>query len=68
MNKKAVITTLASTLLLTPGLVPAVAQSTLPTVISVGDGDSLRVRNQGKIITLRLGCIDAPEIAQKLRG
>ncbi|BAB77138.1 thermonuclease family protein (plasmid) [Anabaena sp. FACHB-709] len=33
------------------------------TVVSVGDGDTLRVRNQqGQPITIRLGCIDAPEM------
>jgi micrococcal nuclease len=68
MNKKAVITALAFTLLLTPGSVPAAAQNTLPSVVSVGDGDTLRVRSQGKTITVRLGCIDAPEIAQKPWG
>jgi len=42
----------------------SVAQNALPQVVSVGDGDTLRVRLQGKIITIRLGCIDAPETAQ----
>jgi micrococcal nuclease len=28
----------------------------------------LRVRNQGETITVRLGCIDAPETAQKPWG
>ncbi len=53
-------------LLLVP--IPALAQNALPTVASVGDGDTLRIRNQGKTITVRLGCIDAPEIAQKPWG
>ncbi|MCP9796200.1 thermonuclease family protein [Cyanobium sp. Lug-B] len=34
------------------------------TVISVGDGDTLRVEDRGKKITIRLACIDAPETAQ----
>lgn len=38
------------------------------TVISVGDGDTLRVTpiaaNNGRPITIRLACIDAPETAQ----
>jgi len=34
------------------------------TVLTVGDGDTLRVRRDGRPITLRLACIDAPEIAQ----
>ncbi len=41
-----------------------VAQNELPQVVSVGDGDTLRVRQGGQTITLRLGCIDAPETAQ----
>lgn len=38
------------------------------TVISVGDGDTIRVRMNGKPITLRLACIDAPETAQHPYG
>jgi len=38
------------------------------TVVSVGDGDTIRVRNQKKITTIRLGCIDAPETAQRPWG
>jgi endonuclease YncB( thermonuclease family) len=34
------------------------------TVLTVGDGDTLRVRREGQLLTLRLACIDAPEIAQ----
>ena len=41
-----------------------VAQNELPQVLSVGDGDTLRVKQGGKTITVRLGCIDAPESAQ----
>ena len=40
-----------------------VAQNELPQVLSVGDGDTLRVKQGGKTITVRLGCIDAPESA-----
>lgn len=61
MNKAAIITVF---LMLLAG-VPAVAQTSSPnmTVVSVGDGDTLRVRNQqGQPITIRLGCIDAPEM------
>jgi micrococcal nuclease len=42
----------------------AQAQNELPQVVSVGDGDTLRVRQSGQTITVRLGCIDAPESAQ----
>jgi len=34
------------------------------TVVSVGDGDTLRVNRDGRSITIRLACIDAPEMAQ----
>jgi micrococcal nuclease len=41
-----------------------VAQNELPRVVSTGDGDTLRLRQGGKTITVRLGCIDAPESTQ----
>jgi micrococcal nuclease len=39
---------------------------TLPTmqVVSVGDGDTIRVRSKGQQLTVRLSCIDAPELKQ----
>lgn len=45
---------------------PAVASLNLPvaTVISVGDGDTLRMDYQGQNITVRLACLDAPETSQ----
>jgi len=43
---------------------PAVAA----TVISVGDGDTLRVLDSGQKVTIRLACIDAPETAQSPYG
>lgn len=33
-------------------------------VRSVGDGDTLRVAKGDEVVTIRLGCIDAPEMAQ----
>ncbi len=42
----------------------AVAQNKLPQVLSIGDGDTLRVRQGGKTTTVRLGCVDAPESTQ----
>ena len=38
------------------------------TVISVGDGDTLRVEDGGMKITFRVACIDAPEMAQAPYG
>ena len=38
------------------------------TVLSVGDGDTLRVDDRGKRLTIRLACIDAPEMAQSPYG
>jgi micrococcal nuclease len=38
------------------------------TVLSVGDGDGLRVSQGNQIWTLRLACIDAPEPAQQPYG
>ncbi len=52
------VSPLLSLLLLTP-LAAAAA-----TVSSVGDGDTLRVEDGGKNITIRVACIDAPEMAQ----
>jgi endonuclease YncB( thermonuclease family) len=44
------------------------AHSAPATVVSVGDGDTLRVRKAGQTITIRLACIDAPESSQKPHG
>ncbi len=38
------------------------------TVLSIGDGDTIRVRQAGRAITVRLACIDAPETAQSPYG
>ncbi|MEM9446443.1 MAG: thermonuclease family protein [Verrucomicrobiota bacterium] len=37
-------------------------------VVSVSDGDTIRVRQANNTITVRLACIDAPEIAQAPYG
>jgi endonuclease YncB( thermonuclease family) len=44
------------------------AQALKGEVLSIGDGDTLRVRQGGRAITIRLACIDAPEKAQSPWG
>ena len=44
------------------------AQSRIATVLSIGDGDTLRVRNGSRTQTVRLACIDAPETSQAPHG
>ncbi|MEP0755200.1 thermonuclease family protein [Trichocoleus sp. Lan] len=63
MNKLA--TAVALVLALTG--IPATAQTTA-TVVSTGDGDTLRVKSQGKVVTIRMACIDAPETGQRPWG
>ena len=38
------------------------------TVVSVGDGDTIRVSEGGRRLTIRLACIDAPETSQRPWG
>ena len=38
------------------------------TILSIGDGDTIRVRQGGKVLTVRLACVDAPEMAQAPYG
>ncbi len=52
--------------LLFPLLAPLAASAA--TVISVGDGDTLRIEDGGKKLTIRVACIDAPEMAQSPYG
>lgn len=44
------------------------SQGLRATVLSIGDGDTIRVRQDGRAITIRLACIDAPETAQNPYG
>ena len=44
------------------------AQGVTATVLSIGDGDTIRIRQAGKALTVRLVCIDAPETAQSPYG
>ncbi len=46
----------------------AIAQTTPATVVSIGDGDTLRIRQSGQVATIRLACIDSPERAQSPWG
>jgi endonuclease YncB( thermonuclease family) len=48
------------------GAVPSAgwAQSVQGEVLSIGDGDTIRLRQAGRAVTVRLACIDAPETAQ----
>ena len=46
----------------------AIAQPLQATVVSVGDGDTVRVRTSAKTLTVRLACMDAPEMSQRPFG
>ena len=50
-----------------PLLGPAAAAQNA-TVVSIGDGDTLRLRQGGGTVTVRLACIDAPETAHSPWG
>ena len=53
-------------------LIPACAAVSQPpgstSVVSVGDGDSIQVRQDGQLLRVRLACIDAPEQTQRPHG
>ncbi len=66
MAKKLLLGLVALAALALPSEV--VAQGVKATVISIGDGDTIRVRQAGKALTVRLACIDAPETAQSPYG
>jgi hypothetical protein len=57
-------------LLTAQGVSPAVAlaETSRATVLSIGDGDTIRVQQGTKKLTVRLACIDAPEMAQAPYG
>ncbi|MEB3353341.1 MAG: thermonuclease family protein [Cyanobacteriota bacterium] len=57
-------------LLLLAALLPGAgsSQTLKGEVLSIGDGDTIRVRQGGRAITVRLACIDAPEMAQSPWG
>ncbi|MHC5779622.1 thermonuclease family protein [Nostoc sp.] len=47
---------------------PVFANNLTATVVNVGDGDTIRVRTGNKTVTVRLACIDAPEMKQNPWG
>ena len=59
-------------LALLPGLAAPAARAepeqSTATVVSIGDGDTLRLRQAGRLLTVRLACIDAPELTQRPWG
>ena len=57
---------IAALVLLSGG--PAATQNLQGTVLSIGDGDSLRVQAGSRTLNVRLACIDAPETSQKPHG
>ncbi|WP_341532147.1 thermonuclease family protein (plasmid) [Nostoc sp. UHCC 0302] len=57
-----------SSLLLAQTMLPVVANNLNATIVSVGDGDTIRVRTGNKTVTVRLACIDAPEMKQSPWG
>ena len=57
-------TVLALGLITVAMTLPAVAQTRTATVLSIGDGDTLRVREGNRTMNVRLACIDAPESSQ----
>ncbi|WP_232756487.1 thermonuclease family protein [Vulcanococcus limneticus] len=61
---------LLTALLVVSSPVPSAAQPLggAATVVSIGDGDTIRVRQAGRLVTVRLACIDAPEMAQAPYG
>ena len=48
--------------------VDAVGQGLSASVLSIGDGDTIRVRQDRRTVTVRLACIDAPETTQNPYG
>jgi endonuclease YncB( thermonuclease family) len=61
MPKPIVLFVLATAALLAPAVS---AQTMAVKVVSIGDGDTLRIQEGRRVSTVRLACIDAPEMAQ----
>jgi micrococcal nuclease len=58
----------AISVLLLAQTLPVVANNLTATVVSVGDGDTIRLKTGNKTVTVRLACIDAPEMKQNPWG
>jgi endonuclease YncB( thermonuclease family) len=52
------------TLVLPLAAVALLAQTRTASVLSIGDGDTMRVREGNRTLNVRLACIDAPESSQ----
>ena len=65
-NRPASLKTTPLLIALLLGVSPAVALA--DQVVSVGDGDTLRVMRGGRRLNVRLACIDAPESGQQPYG
>jgi endonuclease YncB( thermonuclease family) len=66
MAKRSLLVVAALTALAWPAGVAG--QDVTATLLSIGDGDTIRVRQAGRVITVRLACIDSPENAQAPYG
>ena len=66
MAKRSLLVVAALTALAWPAGVAG--QGDTATLLSIGDGDTIRVRQAGRVITVRLACIDSPENAQAPYG
>jgi len=54
--------------LLLPGCTSSHSRSPSARLISIGDGDTLRISLEGQRLSVRLACIDAPERSQRPEG
>ena len=59
---------LAGSLLCLLAASPSIAQTISGSVVSVGDGDTIRMKSGSAITTIRLACIDTPETSQSPYG
>lgn len=68
LMRKASKTLLLLTGLSLAALAPFAQSAMAATVLSIGDGDSIKVLERGQKLKVRLACIDAPETAQSPFG